>query len=73
MYGLKQRYGAGGGLRTHGLLRERIASRHDPLISCDLKSAAFDLAWLLPQILPVGSDLSIHIVGVWEDGGPRRI
>ena len=50
--------------RTLGLLRERIASRHDPLISCDLKSAAFDLAWLLPQISPVSSDLSIHFVGV---------
>ena len=37
---------------------------HDPVISCDLKSAAFDLAWLLPQILPVSGDLSIHIVGV---------
>ncbi len=46
---------------------------HDPLISCDLKSAAFDLAWLLPHNSPASSDLSIQIVGVWEDGGPRRI
>ena len=47
MYGLGQRDGAGGGLRTHGLLRERITYR-DPIVCYDLKSAAFDLAWLLP-------------------------
>ncbi len=55
--------GAGGELRTRGLLRERIASLHDPVISCDLKSAAFDLAWLLPQILPVSRDL-FYSIGV---------
>lgn len=40
-------YGAGGGVRTHELLRERITYR-DPIVCYDLKSAAFDRAWLLP-------------------------
>jgi hypothetical protein len=30
-----------------------MPSLHDPLFSCDLKSAAFDRAWLLPQRYPV--------------------
>jgi hypothetical protein len=50
--------GAGDGLRTRGLLRERISFLHDPLFSCDLKSAAFDRAWLLPQRYPVHRDSS---------------
>ena len=54
----EKRSGAEGGLRTHGLLRERIASRHDPVISCDLKSAAFDRAWLLPQRWWAAPDLN---------------
>ena len=44
---LVKTYGAGGGVRTHELLRERITYR-DPIVCYDLKSAAFDRAWLLP-------------------------
>jgi hypothetical protein len=40
--------GAGGGIRTRGLLRERITYR-DPIVCYDLKSAAFDRSWQLPH------------------------
>ncbi len=63
--------GAGGGLRTHGLLRERISYR-DPIFFIDLKSAAFDRAWLLPlcsakhstaHYLPLCGILTLQLFG----------
>ncbi len=36
-----------------------MSSLHDPLFSCDLKSAAFDRAWLLPQKYPVSRGSSV--------------
>jgi hypothetical protein len=64
-------YGAGGGVRTHELLRERITYR-DPIVCYDLKSAAFDRAWLLPlcSVRQAKSTFPEELTAVFSCGMP---